>query len=207
MAILSIRIIGDPVLRTVAEDVSEFGPELAKLIDDMFETMHDVRGAGLAAPQIGVNKRIFTYSVDGQEGHVINPILVASDDLASGEAEGCLSVPGLGYTVARHRWVRITGVDKNGETIDMEATGVLAKCFQHETDHLDGKLYVDRLEGEDRKDALRAIRMANYHDITADTVAKRARTVGSAFGSFGAGAASANANASASASAGAGAAQ
>ena len=189
MAILSIRIIGDPVLRTVAEEVSDFGPELAKLISDMTETMHDVRGAGLAAPQIGVNKRIFTYSVDGAEGHVINPVLVASDDFAPGEPEGCLSVPGLGYTVARHRWVRITGVDMHGKPLDMEATGTLAKCFQHETDHLNGKLYVDRLEGEDRKDALRAIRMANYHEITDDTVAKRAKTVGSAFGgSFGAGA-------------------
>ncbi|MGO2542524.1 peptide deformylase [Specibacter sp. AOP5-B1-6] len=181
MAILSIRIIGDPVLRTVAEEVTTFGPELAKLIDDMHQTMVDVRGAGLAAPQIGVNKRIFTYSVDGEEGCVINPVLVASDDMAAAEPEGCLSVPGLGFTVERHRWVRITGVDVHGEPIDMEATGTLAKCFQHETDHLDGKLYVDRLEGEDRKEALRAIRMANYDDVTAETVAQRARTVGSAF--------------------------
>ncbi len=182
MAILSIRIIGDPVLRTVAEEVTTFGPELAKLIEDMMETMHDVRGAGLAAPQIGVNKRIFTYSIDGEEGHVINPTLVASDDFAPAEHEGCLSVPGLGYELPRYRWVRITGVDMHGETIDMEATGLLAKCFQHESDHLNGKLYVDRLEGEDRKDALRAIRTANYHDVTAQTVSKRARTVGSTFG-------------------------
>ncbi|AIX99876.1 peptide deformylase [Arthrobacter sp. PAMC 25486] len=182
MAILSIRIIGDPVLRTVADEVTTFGPELAKLVADMAETMHDVRGAGLAAPQIGVNKRIFTYSIDGEEGHVINPILVASDDFAPGEPEGCLSVPGLGYTVPRHRWVRLTGVDMHGATIDIEATGTLARCFQHETDHLNGKLYVDRLEGEDRKDALRAIRMANYHDVTAQTVAKRSLSVGSAFG-------------------------
>ena len=182
MAILSIRIIGDPVLRTVAEEVTTFGPELAKLVADMQETMHDVRGAGLAGPQVGVNKRIFTYSVDGEEGHVINPVLVASDDFAPAEPEGCLSVPGLGYTVPRHRWVRLTGVDMHGQTLDIEATGTLAKCFQHETDHLDGKLYVDRLEGEDRKDALRAIRMANYHEVTAQTVATRSRTVGSAFG-------------------------
>ena len=182
MAILSIRIIGDPVLRETAEEVTTFGPELAKLVEDMAETMRDVRGAGLAAPQIGVNKRIFTYSVDGEEGHVINPVIVASDDFVPGEPEGCLSVPGLGYTVPRHRWVRVTGVDVNGKTIDIEATGTLAKCFQHETDHLNGMLYVDRLEGDDRKDALRAIRMANYHDVTAQTVAKRAHTVGSAFG-------------------------
>ena len=182
MAILNIRIIGDPVLRTVAEEVTTFGPELAKLVADMQETMHDVRGAGLAGPQVGVNKRIFTYSVDGEEGHVINPVLVASDDFAPAEPEGCLSVPGLGYTVSRHRWVRLTGVDMHGQTLDIEATGTLAKCFQHETDHLDGKLYVDRLQGEDRKDALRSIRMANYHEVTAQTVATRSRTVGSAFG-------------------------
>ncbi|MFQ4149366.1 peptide deformylase [Arthrobacter sp. LAPM80] len=181
MAILSIRIIGDPVLRTVAEEVTSFGPDLAKLIADMHETMLDVRGAGLAAPQVGVNKRIFTYSVDGDEGYIINPILVSSDDMAPAEPEGCLSVPGMGFTVERHRWVRVTGVNLHGQAIDMEATGTLAKCFQHETDHLNGKLYVDRLEGEDRKSALRAIRMANYHDVTAETVAKRAQTVGSAF--------------------------
>ncbi|WP_104092328.1 peptide deformylase [Arthrobacter sp. GMC3] len=182
MAILSIRIIGDPVLRTVADEVTDFGPELAKLIFDMAETMVDVRGAGLAAPQIGVNKRIFTYSVDGHEGHFINPVIVTSDDFQPDQPEGCLSVPGLGFSVRRHRWVRITGVDQNGALLDMEATGALAKCFQHETDHLNGKLYVDRLEGEDRKTALRAIRTANYHDVTAETVTKRARTVGSAFG-------------------------
>lgn len=181
MAILSIRIIGDPVLRTVAEEVTDFGPGLDKLIQDMHETMLDVQGAGLAAPQVGVNKRIFTYSVDGVQGHVINPVLVASDDLAPGEPEGCLSVPGLGYTVARHRWVRLTGVDLDGNPLDMEATGLLAKCFQHETDHLNGRLYVDRLEGGDRREAFRAIRTANYHNVTAQTVARRAQSVGSAF--------------------------
>lgn len=182
MAILSIRIIGDPVLRTTAEEVTDFGPELAKLVFDMAETMHDVGGAGLAAPQIGVNKRIFTYFVGGKEGHVINPVIVASDDLAPDEAEGCLSVPGLGFRVRRHRWVRVSGVDYDGNLVDVEATGMLARCFQHETDHLDGKLYVDRLEGDDRRSALRAIRMADYHDVTAQTVAKRSLTIGSAFG-------------------------
>ncbi|NVM95125.1 peptide deformylase [Arthrobacter wenxiniae] len=187
MAILSIRLIGDPVLRTPASDVTEFGPELAKLVEDMAETMADVSGAGLAAPQVGISRRIFTYAVDGHEGHVINPVIAASDDFAPDEPEGCLSVPGLGFRVRRHRWVRLTGVDMNGQPLDMEATGMLAKCFQHETDHLDGKLYVDRLEGEDRKAALRSIRTANYHNVTAQTLTKRARTVGSAFGAGAAG--------------------
>ena len=145
----------------------------------MHHTMLDVRGAGLAAPQIGVNKRIFTYSVDGEEGHIINPVVVASDDFAPAEQEGCLSVPGMSFTLSRYRWVRVTGVDMHGNPLDMEATGTLAKCFQHETDHLN---YVDRLDGADRKEALRAIRMANYHDVTAGTIAERALTVGSAFG-------------------------
>ncbi|WP_026554291.1 peptide deformylase [Arthrobacter sp. 35W] len=182
MAILSIRIIGDPVLRTAAEEVTEFGPELAKLIEDMMETMIDVQGAGLAAPQIGVGKRVFTYSVDGVSGHVVNPVLDASDDFQPDGAEGCLSVPGLGFKVRRPRWVRLTGVDMHGKPVDMEATGMLARCFVHETDHLNGKLYVDRLEGEDRKSALQSIRNANYDSVTARTAAKRAQTVGSSFG-------------------------
>ncbi|WP_427018935.1 peptide deformylase [Pseudarthrobacter sp. P1] len=186
MAILSIRIIGDPVLRTVAEDVTEFGPELAKLIEDMVETMVDVQGAGLAAPQIGVGKRVFTYSVDGHSGHVVNPVVAASDDFQPDVPEGCLSVPGLGFSVRRPRWVRLTGVDMHGTPLDLEATGMLARCFVHETDHLDGKLYVDRLEGEDRKKAMQAIRNANYDSVAERTTTKRARTVESSFGGLGA---------------------
>ena len=97
MAILSIRIIGDPVLRTVADPVTEFGPELAKLVADMTETMEDVEGAGLAAPQVGVSQRVFTYRVGGVEGHIINPVLENSEDFQPDEVEGCLSIPGLGF--------------------------------------------------------------------------------------------------------------
>lgn len=182
MSILSIRIIGDPVLRTPAEEVTEFGPDLAKLVDDMIETMHDVRGVGLAAPQIGISKRIFTYFIDGQEGHVINPHLALSDDFQPDEPEGCLSVPGMGFSVRRPRWIRLTGVDLHGEPLDIEATGLLAKCFQHETDHLNGLLFVDHLRGEDKKAAMQAIRKLDYQAVTAQTVTKRARTVASAFG-------------------------
>ncbi len=190
MAIMSIRIIGDPVLRTVAEPVTEFGPELAKLVADMMETMEDVDGAGLAAPQIGVGKRVFTYQVAGVRGHLINPVLENSDDFQDEGAEGCLSIPGLGFRVRRRRWTRATGVDVEGNPVAVEGEGMLARCLQHETDHLDGVLYVDRLEGEDRKSALRAIRNASYESVTERTTAKRARTVGSSFagGSFGAGA-------------------
>lgn len=186
MAILSIRIIGDPVLRTVADPVAEFGPELAKLVSDMVETMEDVDGAGLAAPQIGVSQRVFTYRIGGVEGHIINPVLENSDDFQPDEVEGCLSIPGLAFPVRRRRTTRATGVDINGNPVAVEAEGMLARCFQHETDHLDGILFTDRLEGEDRKTALRAIRAANYHSVTEQTTAKRANTAGSSFGSFGA---------------------
>ncbi|WP_423184424.1 peptide deformylase [Arthrobacter sp. NyZ413] len=185
MAILSIRIIGDPVLRTVAEPVTEFGPELAKLVSDMTETMEDVDGAGLAAPQIGVSQRVFTYRIGGVEGHIINPVLENSEEFQPDEVEGCLSIPGLAFPVRRHQTTRATGVDLNGNPVSIEAEGMLARCFQHETDHLDGILFTDRLEGEDRKTALRAIRAADYHSVTEQTTAKRATTVASSFGSFG----------------------
>ncbi|MCQ2001066.1 peptide deformylase [Arthrobacter zhaoxinii] len=185
MAILTIRTLGDPVLRTRAEDVTDFGPELAKLVADMEETMEDVEGAGLAAPQVGVSLRVFTYSVDGQSGHVVNPVLELSEDLQPDHLEGCLSIPGLGYPAPRFRWARVTGVDLHGNPISIEGEGMLARCFQHETDHLNGSLYIDRLEGEHRKEALRAIRQREYDAVADRTVALRAQSVGSSFGTFG----------------------
>lgn len=185
MAILNIRIIGDPVLRTVADPVTEFGPELAKLVADMTETMEDVEGAGLAAPQIGVSQRVFTYRIDGVEGHIINPVLENSEDYQADHVEGCLSIPGLAFPVRRFRATRATGVDLNGNPVTLEGESMLARCFQHETDHLDGILFTDRLEGQDRKEALRSIRNANYDAITERTTTKRAKTVGSSFGGAG----------------------
>ncbi|MFJ5859853.1 peptide deformylase [Pseudarthrobacter sp. NPDC092439] len=187
MAILNIRIIGDPVLRTVADPVTEFGPELARLVADMTETMEDVEGAGLAAPQVGVSLRVFTYRIDGVEGHIINPVLENSEDYQPDQSEGCLSIPGLAFPVRRFRSTRVTGVDVHGNPVTVEGEGMLARCFQHENDHLDGILYTDRLEGEDRKAALRAIRAANYESVTERTTSARAKSVGSSFGgsSFG----------------------
>ena len=195
MAILNIRIIGDPVLRTVADPVTEFGPELAKLVADMTETMEDVDGAGLAAPQVGISQRVFTYRIGGVEGHIINPVLENSGDYQEDQVEGCLSIPGLGFPVRRFRSTRVTGVDMHGNPVSVEGEGMLARCYQHAHAHLDAILYTDRLEGEDRKAALRSIRNANYGSVTERTAAKRAKTVGSSFGgstpgsSFGAGAA------------------
>lgn len=183
MSILEIRIMGDPVLRTVAEPVTEFGTELDKLIADMFETMDDVDGAGLAAPQVGVSKRIFTYRVGNDSGYVINPEIENSAAWQDSGAEGCLSVPGLGFGLSRRQSSTVRGVDINGEPVLIEAEGMLARCMQHETDHLGGKLFIDRLSGEDRKEAMRTIRHARFEQMTAKTTAHRAQTVGSSFGS------------------------
>ncbi|WP_102158941.1 peptide deformylase [Zhihengliuella halotolerans] len=182
MAVLQIRIVGDPVLRSPAEDVTEFGPGLARLVADMQETMRDVQGAGLAAPQVGVGLRVFTYDIDGHAGYVVNPRIEVSDERQPLGSEGCLSVPGLGYETDRPAWARVRGVDVNGNPVEIEGTGMLARCLQHECDHLDGRLYIDRLAGEHRKDAMRRIRAAEFDRVTGSTVASRAQRVGSAFG-------------------------
>ncbi|GAB3541270.1 peptide deformylase [Arthrobacter tecti] len=182
MAVLSIRMIGDPVLRTRASEVVDFGPDLARLVQDMSETMHSVNGAGLAGPQVGVGLRIFTYAVDGAEGHVVNPELTLAESIQSGDLEGCLSVPGIGSELPRAAQVRLRGYDASGFPLELEATGMLARCFQHETDHLDGRLYIDRLEGEERRRAMQALRNAHYRSVTQETVQRRSASVGSAFG-------------------------
>ncbi len=182
MAILPIRTVGDPVLRTEASKVTKFGVELERLVADMAETMADVHGAGLAAPQVGISLRIFTFNVDGASGHVINPHLEIGEELQPDHPEGCLSVPELGFVVPRQQWARVTGVDASGAPVSYEGTGMLARCFQHETDHLNGQLYIDRLEGEDRKSAFRAIRKSDYEAVIARTVAERGQSIDSSFG-------------------------
>ncbi|WP_372697801.1 peptide deformylase [Arthrobacter sp. JSM 101049] len=182
MTILEIRIVGDPVLRTPASEVTTFGPELARLVEDMAETMDAVDGAGLAAPQVGVGLRVFTYRVDGYEGHVVNPVLEVGSQDDAAASEGCLSVPGLGYPLPRANWARVTGMDVTGEPLTVEGEGMLARCLQHETDHLDGRLYIDRLRGADKKDALGKIRALGYNDVAHRTRSSRAISVGSSFG-------------------------
>ncbi|MHA7264595.1 peptide deformylase [Arthrobacter sp. TMN-37] len=182
MAVLSVRIIGDPILRTPAAKVTNFGPELEKLVADMAETMIDVQGVGLAAPQIGVGLQVFTYRIDGFEGHIVNPVLEVGEELQGGAAvEGCLSVPGLGNFLDRAEWARVRGQDARGNPVEVEGTGMLARCLQHETDHLRGTLYIDRLRGEEKKAAMRAIRSADYNSVAGQTAAHRAKTLGSSF--------------------------
>lgn len=184
MTVLPIRTIGDPVLRAPAEPVTQFDAELSKLVEDMIETMFDVEGVGLAAPQVGVSLRLFVYGIagrTGEVGHVINPVLEVSEDPQEG-GEGCLSVPGLSSATPRRRWARVTGVDRENRPVVVEGEGLLARCLQHETDHLDGLLYVDRLEGEDRKTMMRALRGEDFIRRTRGVAGERSGRVSSAFG-------------------------
>ncbi|HEX4814314.1 MAG TPA: peptide deformylase [Nonomuraea sp.] len=158
-----IRVIGDPVLRTPAEPVTEFDRELRRLIDEMFQAMYAVNGVGLAGPQIGVSRRLFVYDINKRKGHVINPTLTVDDAEEIVDEEGCLSVPDrqtrlpVYARVARAAGVTVEGFDRLQRPVRVSARGSLARCFQHETEHLDGRLYVDRLpKDEARKIMLRA---------------------------------------------------
>jgi peptide deformylase len=156
-----IRLFGDPVLRTPAEPVRDFDAELRRLVKDLTDTMVEAPGLGLAAPQIGVGLRVFTYNVDDVIGHLINPVLRLSEDEEIDD-EGCLSFPGLQYPTARAHGVVATGFDMHGEPVTLEGAGQLARCVQHETDHLDGILFIDRLDPAQRKLAMKEIRAAEW---------------------------------------------
>ena len=161
MPVQPIRLFGDPVLRTPADPVRDFDKELRTLVKDLAETMMDAPGVGLAAPQIGVSLRVFTYHVDDTLGHLINPALDLSSEEEEGE-EGCLSFPGLAFPTKRAIRVVATGMNMHGEPVTLEGSELLARCVQHETDHLDGILFIDRLDREQRKLAMRAIREAEW---------------------------------------------
>lgn len=161
MPIKDIRLFGDPVLRTAADEVTVFDKELRQLVSDLQETMIDAPGAGLAAPQVGVGLRVFTFHVDDVLGHLINPRLDLSDELQDGE-EGCLSFPGVFYDTPRALRVVARGQDQNGEPVTIEGSELLARCIQHETDHLDGILFIDRMDRDQRKLAMKAIREADW---------------------------------------------
>jgi peptide deformylase len=161
VAIQPIRLFGDPVLRTPAEPVTVFDKELRTLVKDLTETMKEAPGVGLAAPQIGVGLRVFTYWVDDELGHLVNPDLTLSSETQEGD-EGCLSFPGLAYPCVRAEHVVAKGFDMYGEPVVLEGSDLLARCVQHETDHLDGILFIDRLDRAQRKLAMREIREAEW---------------------------------------------
>ena len=164
MAIQPIRLFGDPVLRRTALEVVDFDKELRTLVADLTDTMLEAPGAGLAAPQIGVGLRVFTWYVDGEVGHLVNPDLTLSEELQDGP-EGCLSLPGLRYDCRRAQSVVARGFDLHGEPLVVEGSELLARAIQHETDHLDGVLFIDRLDNDARKAAMREIRESEWFGL------------------------------------------
>jgi peptide deformylase len=163
MAIRPIRLFGDPVLRTPAEPVTDFDKQLRNLVRDLTQTLKDARGAGLAAPQIGVGLRVFAYAVDGERGSLVNPDLSFPDEQEQDGEEGCLSFPGIYFDVKRRLNTVARGFTDRGDPVQVVGTDVLARCLQHETDHLDGVLFIDRLDPATRKQAMRAIREADWN--------------------------------------------
>jgi peptide deformylase len=159
-ALSQVSQFGDPVLRSRASEVAEFGPELERDAEQMVELMHDAMGVGLAATQIGVMRRmlVFQAALDATPRAIVNPVIEwLSDQVASAE-EGCLSLPGIGVDVERALHARVRAADVHGEPILLEASGLEARVLQHEIDHLDGVLILDRTERAQRKAALRALR-------------------------------------------------
>jgi peptide deformylase len=169
VAVQPIRLFGDPVLTTSAVEVVDFDKELRRLVEDLTDTMRDAPGAGLAAPQIGVGLRVFTWYVDGELGHLVNPDLTLSDEEQDGP-EGCLSIPDLTFDCKRAMSVVAKGWSMHGEPVTIEGSETLARAIQHETDHLDGVLFIDRLDRETRKLAMKAIREAEWFGQAPPTV-------------------------------------
>ncbi|MEU1624659.1 peptide deformylase [Streptomyces sp. NPDC020096] len=169
MSVMPIHLFGDPVLRMKAQPVTVFDKELRTLVKDLTDTMVDAPGAGLAAPQLGVSLRVFTYHVDGELGHLVNPDLTLTDEEQDGP-EGCLSLPGLRFDCKRAYGVVAKGFNMYGDPVTVEGTQLLARCIQHETDHLDGIIFIDRLDPEQRKAAMKAIREAEWAGESAPQV-------------------------------------
>lgn len=164
MSIKQIRHFGDPVLVTPASEVIDFDKELRTLVKDLTETMLDAPGAGLAAPQIGVPLRVFVWDVDETIGHLINPTLDLSEEMQEGD-EGCLSFPELIYPTPRAFRAVARGFTMHGDPVTIEGTELLARALQHETDHLNGILFIDRLSDEDRKIAMKEIRESDWFGL------------------------------------------
>ena len=160
MANYQVRLFGDPVLRQRSTEVADINGKVAQLASDMVETMYEANGLGLAAPQVGVGKRLFVYDLREEGGHpitIINPTI--SESRGEWEYdEACLSVPGLSFPIVRPKEIHLTGWDLDGNEVSIEADELLARCFQHELDHLDGKLLLDMLDKDQRKTAMKELR-------------------------------------------------
>lgn len=162
MTVREIRLYGDPVLRTVSDEIVEITPAIEELIADLIETTQLPGRAGVAAPQIGVNLRAFSYRVDGEIGYLINPKIVELIGEPTEVEEGCLSVPGLWEKTPRYPSAVAEGLNLKGETVRIAGTGLLAQALQHECDHLDGKVYLDRLSVQGRKIAMKKLRETDW---------------------------------------------
>ena len=182
MTVQPIRLFGDPVLRTPAEAVVDFDKELRSLVADLVETMQDESGAGLAAPQLGVGLRVFAFDVDDVLGHIVNPVLSFPDDEEQDGSEGCLSIPGVYVDTKRRQNVVAQGFNEHGDPIRLIGTGLMARCVQHETDHLDGVLFLDRLDATGRKDAMRQIRASEWYDAARPPTVKESPHARGIFG-------------------------
>lgn len=157
MTIRKIRVVPDPVLRTPCDEIRGITPAIHNLVEDLLETVNDPGRAGLSANQIGVSLRAFSYNINGRIGYILNPVI----EETRGEQyddEGCLSVPGLWYKTRRAQYARVKGIDLNGKTLVLEGEGLMARMLQHECDHLDGHIYLDRLEKDVRAKALKELR-------------------------------------------------
>jgi peptide deformylase len=159
-----IRLLGDPVLRSACREVESFDHGLASLVADLEETVASPGRAGLAANQIGIVRRVFSWNIGGEVGHLVNPVIEAEEGEQDDAEEGCLSIPGRFYPCPRAEFVRVRGFTQHGEVLVVEGHGLLARCIQHEVDHLNGRLFIDRLSGDIRKQALRDMRQSSVSD-------------------------------------------
>ena len=164
MTVQSIRLFGDPVLVTPASPVTDFDKELRNLVSDLTQTMQAAPGAGLAAPQIGVPLRVFVWDIDDELGHLVNPTLDLSEEMQEGQ-EGCLSFPNLSFDTPRAFRAVAKGFNMYGDPVVVEGTELLARCLQHETDHLNGVLFIDRMNSEQRKIAMKEIRESDWFGL------------------------------------------
>ena len=162
MAVRPIRVFGDPVLTAVSAPIEKIDDGVRALVRDLLDTVELPGRAGVAAPQIGVGLRAFSYNIDGDIGYVLNPVLVEVSGEPEAIGEGCLSVPGLWHEAVRYPRAKVVGMDLDGNEIVLEGEGLLAQALQHETDHLDGILYLERLAPETRRIAMRQIRESDW---------------------------------------------
>jgi peptide deformylase len=162
MPVKPIRLFGDPVLKTASAKIETINAPVRALIQDLLDTTAEPGRAGVAAPQIGVNQRAFSYNVNSKLGYIINPVITELSGDKVLLDEGCLSVPGLWHKTPRWEFARVEGIDLDGRALVLEGSGLMGQMLQHECDHLDGLVYLDRLEGNERKAAFKLLRASDW---------------------------------------------